>query len=350
MIQIKSKSVHIINYESETVDERTIPDNFNTYISELIEHINGNERVRSYQTRDVSTKVVSNALRIVNASQTGVTTQSFFDEIANKLLLEEIVAQRRVSSMNINVKKGSLIQALIYDISSNCYSYLLAKVEHSDFVDDVDFSFKTGFSKDKKTIWKSCLFDFSDLDAACFDAKIYSDTNAKYWSDSFLELDELQSDEENTISSFKEIEKVLNRMVKKVATHDYTVLRNSLVGYYRNHSYIDYDAMINEVFRDYRPEDVIQFDESLHNQLMGRLNDLPQRKNFDSQFSCVPSAITARMKKVYKVYSGVELKLIHDVDDGVIESYQDINGSRYIKVKTDDDETFLAFKKPVGNR
>ena len=345
MISIKSKSVHIINYESETVNRREIPDNFNDYISELIEHINGNDKIRSYLSRDNSTTVVSNALKIINAIKISESPDTFFDEIAKKLLMQEVAAQRRVHSMNINVKKGSLIQALVFDSTLQGYAFLLAKVEHTDFVDDVDFSFKTGFSKDKKTIWKSCLFDFSDLEAPCFDAKIYSDTNAKYWSNDFLELDELQTDEENTVKSFKEIDKVLNRTIKKVATRDYTILRDHLIGYYRNHSYIDYDSMINEVFSSYQPEDKEQYDTSLHAQLVGKLNELPQKKKFDCQFGCVPTAITARIRKTYKVYSGVELKVLHDIDQDVIEAFQDETGARFIKVRTDDEETYLAFRK-----
>lgn len=50
-----------------------------------------------------------------------------------------------------------MIQALLYDDERDKYTYLLAKVEHTDFVDDSDFSFKSGFSKDMKKLWKSCI-------------------------------------------------------------------------------------------------------------------------------------------------------------------------------------------------
>ncbi len=39
---------------------------------------------------------------------------------------------------------------LLFDEENKTSIYLLAKDEHSDFVDDSDFSFKSGFSKDKK--------------------------------------------------------------------------------------------------------------------------------------------------------------------------------------------------------
>lgn len=125
--------------------------------------------------------------------------------IADRLLRKEKEAQSHVGRMNINVRKGSLIQVLLFDQDSETYKYLIAKVEHCEFVDDSDYSFKTGFSKDKKTIWKSCLIDLFDPSAETFDAKIFSDTKAKYWSMDFLELIELIDDETNTVNSFKAI-------------------------------------------------------------------------------------------------------------------------------------------------
>ena len=67
--------------------------------------------------------------------------------------------------------KGSLIQALLYDEENESFSYLLAKVEHSDFVDDADLSFKSGFSKNKKTYWKSCLFSLKELNEGTYYSK-----------------------------------------------------------------------------------------------------------------------------------------------------------------------------------
>ena len=98
------------------------------------------------------------------------------------MLIKECAAQTTVAHMT-NVQKGSLIQALLYDDERDKYTYLLAKVEHTDFVDDSDFSFKSGFSKDMKKLWKSCIFEIDDLNASIFQAKVYSNNVAKYWYD-----------------------------------------------------------------------------------------------------------------------------------------------------------------------
>ena len=120
-----------------------------------------------------------------------------------------------------------------------------AKVEHSTFVDDVDFSFKTGFSKDKKTIWKSCLFDLPSEDLDEYYAKVYSNTSAKFWSDSFLELEEMISDETNTLKSFRAIEAVLNTNLRGVATKDHTVLRNGFIAYYKGREHIEASMILS---------------------------------------------------------------------------------------------------------
>lgn len=70
--------------------------------------------------------------------------------LARRLLLEETKAQIQIRHTNTTVQKGSLIQALLFDDIAEKYVYLLAKVEHTEWVDDSDFTFKTGFSKDKR--------------------------------------------------------------------------------------------------------------------------------------------------------------------------------------------------------
>mgnify|MGYP000249554108 CR=1 FL=1 len=50
---------------------------------------------------------------------------------------------------------------------------------------------------------------FINLTAQEFYAKVYSDTKAQYWSNGFLELEELKNDELNTQRAFQAIEATL---------------------------------------------------------------------------------------------------------------------------------------------
>lgn len=242
-MQIITKSIRIIDYDAQQIYTRATPATFDVYVSELIDHINGNKNVREFKTRSTDTEVIGCIKHILRAHDNAELVSNKTDSIASRLLIKEIDAQRRVARMDTNVQKGSLVQALLFDEETNQSIYLLAKVEHSDFVDDADFSFKSGFSKDKKTFWKSCLIEIPDLEATSYTARIYSNTVAKYWSDDFLELDEMVSDESNTSNAFKAIESTLNRNIRNLAPRDHTVIRNAVISYFKSHEHFDYNTI-----------------------------------------------------------------------------------------------------------
>ncbi|MCD7990333.1 MAG: hypothetical protein LUK37_00505 [Clostridia bacterium] len=232
-MEIVYRKIYVIDYENKKILKRDIPAEFNDYIVQLFAYINNNKSARMFKTQAHRTEVVGNILEILKC---GVDLKDnvdvYFDDIAQRLLRCEIETQAYITRMGINIKKGSLVQALIQDETSGDYSYLLAKVEHTNFVDDNDFTFKTGFSSEQDKIWKTTLFDLVIDDGNFFidEVKVHLDTSAKYWHKDFLELEELLNDERNTVLAFKSIESVLLRSVKVIAPSDYTVLRNNTIG------------------------------------------------------------------------------------------------------------------------
>ena len=341
-MQIITKSIRIIDYDTQQIYVRATPETFDEYVNELINHINENRNVREFKTRSTDTEVVGCIKHILRSYDNDELVSNKTDSIASRLLIKEIDAQRRVARMNTNVQKGSLVQALLFDEEANQSIYLLAKVEHSDFVDDTDFSFKSGFSKDKKTVWKSCLIEIPDLEATSYTARIYSNTVAKYWSDDFLELDEMVSDESNTSNAFKAIESTLNRNIRNLAPRDHTVIRNAVISYFKSHEHFDYNTMLVDILDGYQvtdlPEDRLE-------SLKSKLADLPETKHFDRQFSPVPSVINARIKKVYEVNDGIQIRItdeVHQLDE-TITAYQDANGNRFIRIKTNNELTYRQF-------
>ena len=340
---IVNKSIRIIDYENNRLLTRETPASFNEYVSELILHINTNTSVREYKTRSRLTEVIGSILNIfINNTDIDIVL-SRTNVIANRLLNKEIDTQGRIGHLETNVQKGSLIQALLYNDEENTYAYLLAKVEHSDFVDDSDFSFKTGFSKDKKTIWKSCLFDLVDPESEEFHAKVYSNTGAKFWSDDFLELDEMISDETNTLKAFKAIDATLNQNLRGMVTPDHTIIRNAIISYFKSNEHIDYPIMIETVLGQYDPVDL---DVGKVQSIKEKMLELPEKKKFDQQFRSVSKVINARIKKIYKVNEGIELKITDAVVDisNTISAYRDPDGTQYIKIKTNNEDTFQRFK------
>lgn len=341
-MEIITTSVHLIDYENGTTRTIAPPEAFEEYITELISHINDNTTVREFTTVSRMTEVISSILHAQAHLDDLEVVQNNVNIIANRLLYKETAAQERIEHLDIQVQKGSLIQALIRDETSGNHTYLLAKVEHGGFIDDADFSFKSGFSKDKKTIWKTCIFDLSSTDPNNVPAKIYSNTAAKYWWSDFLELTPVTNDQHNTLAAFKAIDSTINRMIKDMAPFDHTVIRNAFVSHFKTSDHLDYDNMVHEVMDNYAPTDLPQ--EKLDT-LRDRLLELPDERNFDRQFTPVASAITARIKKVYNVYQGIRLQITDEIDhiEDVVTATRDSDGTQYIKIKTTETATFLRF-------
>ncbi len=342
-MQIVAKSVHVIDYENDSFYTISPPAEFDNYVSELISHINDNTTIREFHTTSTRTEVIASVLDTLAhiTDSESITTNTTI--IAKRLLRKETETQQRIEHLDIRVQKGSLIQAMLWDEITGLYSYLLAKVEHGGFVDDTDFTFKSGFSKDKKTIWKTCVFCLADVEASSIPAKIYSNTAAKYWWSDFLELEPVTDDEHNTKTAFHAVEVTIGKMIRDTP-FDHTVIRNAFVTYFKNRDHLDYDQMVHEVMDSFTPTDVSQ--EKLAS-LRDKLLELPDEKHFDRQFTPIASVIKAKIKKVYDVYQGIKLQItdaITDIED-VISAERDPNGTKYIKIKTTDDVTFKRFHK-----
>lgn len=344
-MQIITKSLRIIDHEGNMVITRNTPPTFDGYVRELISFIEGNISVRHFKTKSSDTQVISCVLQsFQNKDELDIVNEKS-DVIAQRLLEKEIEAEQKISQMNIRIQRGSLIQALLYDENADDYTYLLAKVEHSDFVDDSDFTYKTGFSKDKKTIWKSCLIDLSHPDNNIYNAQIYSDTVAKFWSDDFLELIAMTDNESNTISAFKALDSSLNRSIKQSAPRDHTIIRNAIIHYFKSHEHFDFGEMLDSVLNQYQPVELSQEDVT---SLRSKLSELPEKKHFDRQFETVAKAINARIKKVYDVNAGIQIKITDEIQDieNTISAFRDDDGTKYIKIKTNNENTFNRFFTP----
>ena len=208
-------SFHILDLDNDTVQRKEMPEEFQVFVKEYIEYANANEKNKIYTIHDEQTQVVSCIRQMaLNQDKCEVLT----DSIADKLLTSEKLAQAKIYRMGSNVKKGSLIQALVQN-SSDELLYVVAKVEHSKWYDGNDLSKKYGFSGDKKSLWKSAVFSMYEINSHIVfkDIKVYSDTMAKYWTVSFLELEEARDDAKNTYSAFKAIDNELKNAVEPVS-------------------------------------------------------------------------------------------------------------------------------------
>lgn len=340
-MRIITQAIRIIDYEQGQVFAREIMLEFGEYIQQLISYIQTNTSVREYKTQSTNTEVIRTVVDIVKHQSDEETVGQGIDLIAGRLLRKESETQEQIGHMGVRVQKGSLILALVEKDGNTIF--LLAKVEHTDFFDDTDYSIKTGFSKDEKKIWKTCLFEVDDVDAPHFLAKIYSNTAAKYWWHDFLELQELQSDEVNTKKAFQAVETVLSRNLKKTAPYDYTVIQNAVYAYFNSVEQFDYGEMIERMLENYTPNDMTP---EKKEDLLQEFRELPEKRKFDCRFHSVPAIIKPKMRKTYDVYHNIQVKVLGEVEDlnDVIQSYEAEDGNRYLKIRVNNDATFRAFE------
>ena len=332
--------IRIIDYENDQVHEREIPNDFEEYLLQLVAYINTNKVTRDYKTRSTNTEILSCILDIIKDQLNEEIFSEKSNKIANRLLLHEIKVQRSIAHLGTSVQKGSLIQVLLYNEEAEEYSYLLAKVEHSEFVDVADYSFKMGFSKATQKIWKSCIFEIKDMTSNEFYAKVYSDTEAKYWTDGFLELDPVETDEKNTQRALAAIGGVLKRNLNE-SPRDLEMLQNAVFAYFKNNGHIDYDEMIKRTFERFS----FELGENKKEELVNALYELPEKKNFDRQFSSVPQVVNKKAKRIYDVYNGIQIVIKDAIDDyeNVINAYRAPDGTKYLRIKTDMDIVFNVF-------
>lgn len=341
LMDILYKSFHIIDLDNESLSKVEINEDFNQFLNEFVEFSNHNEKAKLYTIKNEE-GIAVDCIRHIPLK---TDEEAYFNELSNKIarhLIEtEKLAQAKIYPMKTSVKKGSLVQALIQK-SEDEFQYILAKVEHTQWYDGSDLTKKTGFSTEKKNIWKSAIFELYEInDHILFnDIKIDSDNKAKYWTLTFLELEEKRDDASNTYSAYKAIDNELKNAIKTNSQRDYVILSNEVQNTLNTPNEFDYPTYVEELMDNYTPS-VDEIDKEV---IKDCLLALPERKKFDSEFKIVPQSIENKRTKKYKITEGVELSIkssSSDFSKRITSTMKD--GKRVLEIICDDDDTYAAF-------
>ena len=208
----------------------------------------------------------------------------------------------------------------------------------------MNLQLQSGLPIDKKAL-KTAIIKVTELGTDVEMEITVTDSSsgiAKYWTDEFLEVTEITSDEQNTKNAFNHIEKVLSQNLKKQAPSDYTELRNNLVGYFKTQTAFQYDELINQVFGTYtfdNPE--VSLDD-----IKEKVNKLVQKEKFDTHFTLVPSEIKARFKKTYKVSDEIELRTNGHIEGlrHIIKATTNTIGEKILEIKVENDTIYKEFE------
>lgn len=337
-------AMYHIDLESNSIEKREIEEgDLDEYIVDLLSNIVNLPESRHFSFESENTEIRVLVEKIISEYIEGLEDNpnyiTYFDNIANRLLRKEIDAQEKYGHFT-KLQKGSLIQSLV-EFEEELF-LLISKVEHESFLNTEDLVKQIGLPFEKKAL-KICLIKFTE-DNDIGDI-IVSDSNVKisqYWVKDFLELKEKNSDERNTLIAFNSIDLILTRKLKRQSPSDYTILRNSLIGYFKSQEEFSFDNMLNTVFGQYEPEkpEVVNIDS-----IKELIAKLPEEKGFDKRFSVISKEIKARIKKIVKISDKIELNLKDHIEQlkHIIKSKELPNGEKVITIKTDNQEAFEMF-------
>lgn len=332
-------SLHILDLDNDWVKEKEVPASFAPFILDTLEYAQANEKNKAYMVHNEHTQVVSCIRQMVLEPE---KWQAYAQSIANKCLESEKLAQAKIYRMGSAIKKGSLVQTLVKKAEDE-YIYMVAKIEHSQWLDSSDLSERVGFSLEKKSLWKSAVFSLVQMDQEVLFSSIqgYSDTQAKYWTVSFLELDEARDDAKNTYSVFKAVDNELKSAIEPVSKKDYVQLSSELQNLMNTPQDFQYEQCVDQILEKYHPSEEEVEKDVMKDCLMA----LPERKKFDTEFKVVPESLNNRRTKKFHLSKGIELTIRSDAVEYPDKiSAVTIDGKRVIQIVCDDDETYETFQ------
>ena len=323
-MDIKNIFLHHVDIKSNLItpialDENSI--NLKGYVDSLVKDISEQTNKRLYKFKDGNTEVKNSLKEIIQNSQ---NIETIILNNAKRLLEKEISSQQKVSHLDIEIQKGSLLHLSF--ISDNINKIIICKVEHDEILSEISFDIIRGLNT-KKKVFKAILI-FFDENLEVTSNYVYDKNSSRYWWNDFLELNQLNTDDANTEKSLAEIDKILAKHKKKYYA-DYIIVRNSVIGYYRTNETLNFSDVEN-IFSSYTPLDV----DFPKQEIITKIKELPDKKGFDTQFSISKNKINKKIQ--HKIKLGNNLFL--SIDDYVvnlknlIEPYQDEQGNKYVKI------------------
>lgn len=330
---------------------------YEKYIDFLLESINKSSKLTEYKMRSNKTEVVSCVIDIMNnASELSTDGLEGTDKqrnlckiIAKRFLTDEINAQKDVERMDVDIKSGCLMQALVKE--NDNYKYLIAKLDYSTYLQKLDLDLSEGIEVNKKRLGKSCLFNFEkNMNVMeISNIQVMLDNTAKYFTNKFLEMDPLYSDEQNTETMSAAVVHTIDQCFKKKYPQERLLLKNAFIHHLQTHPLIDYQNIREEIFTKFFAGPLCQISEEDQNKFNSKIAKLPEAKKFSRQFNCIPSKIKNRIiQNRYELTPFVNLELKQDKceEEELFESIQsgeETDGRTYLKIYTNDQEALSAF-------
>jgi hypothetical protein len=321
-IVIKKMVLHHLDVDSnnvETVDLNIKIEVITTYVKDLITDILENPNKRTFKFKDGNTQVKSTLPQLISNH---IDIDDILLNNAKRLLDKEISTNKKMN-LKTKVQRGSLIH--IYFNENGNDNILICKVEHDEIINEKTFEINKGLNT-KKKVFKAFLI-YMKTTSRQEEIYLNDKNNSKYWWDGFLELEQLKTDDENTEKSLDKIVSMITGTARKDDFKlDSTILRNHVIGYYRNNENFNFTELYDSVFKNYSPHNM----DFPITKITSKINGLKNDDDFDKQFTIIPSKIGKKRKNSIKIAPGLLLSIEDYVKnlDKILKPYSEagVNG------------------------
>nr|WP_246046755.1 nucleoid-associated protein [Pontiella desulfatans] len=346
-LDIKHSAFHAIDYHRAIAD---VPEaSFNNaevknYIQGIIPflHKKRNNRAFQFSSDTGETSTLTNKYASIADCDFDATSLA----LATRLAKEEQKANQRYGHLN-QLHAGGLVQ-VVYEAEDQ-FVILIAKVDYNNFLDKSDYTRRSGLPFERYVLKAFTMtFDIDSETGEMNETPTLSvfDTNAsisKYWWREFLELEELNTNEANTVTALDAHLRLLKLKLSRNYKSDYTLLRNRVISYFKTCSDYKHDDALDIIFRGYHPLNT-ELQGEKYDRLLVAATTLPDQKGFDRQFSVVADKVKAKMGHRIPLRPNMELSLLGEIDDlENVVTASESDGRKYITIESE--SGFEYFKK-----
>lgn len=339
-MQLLFQNFYEIDVDQMYVQKLELSQDLQDFLQEYMAYCQQDEKKEEYEIMEPyseSMEAIQSIFR--NPTQEEWDLQSH--DIVTSLLECEKESLAKIYPSNLDVKRGCCVQAL-FQIESDQYQYLIAKVEYDAWLDGHTLQNIYGFSKEKKKAWKMALIDTSLINGHVFIEKIQgiADRKSSYWFSSFLNMQEKRNDAKNTYRAYRALDQELKTMVEAVSPRDYVLLKDEIQKTMRKPQDISYTNYVDTLVDSHT-----FLDPSLEPEVIKEaLEVLPQRKKFDPVFKVDPQSVEKKRTKKYKLSQGIELCITSEACDFSSKIISTMShGKKILQIECEDEQVYASF-------
>lgn len=315
--------------DSVSIENFANDENIKKYIFDLITNCANSDGDREYIFDSTLETTKNNIYNIINNRN----REGACKLLAEKLLLVEKETMTKIAHLGKEIPKGMLMISFA-KMTNTEYKFVITKADYSDFLEESSGEEKSGLPT-KKKIFKSFIMNVTRNNDDYTEGKILTydsntSTKAAYWWKTFLELNEIRDNDQNTKTAYNAIKRVVLEPIRKNHKEDYFYLRNATIAYFRTEGEFNFNHYKDDILGGYKPVDANLNIENFKKSI----EKLPIKYSFDPVFEKNPSVVKEKFKDVINLTSDIELKLKQDIlnINRVIKAKDDGEGNKYIMI------------------